>query len=121
VRYNFTNAKQTLDLFRTLCQDQTKPHTKLCQLFDHETQDGKKMTHYNNLIKKAITAIIQQFQQKNAENLFTGRDGKLIDQNQHPHQPNDFELITWLIIMDQDSNTSTSHGKAKRSRPRDTK
>ena len=98
VRYNFTAPKKILDLFRDLCQGQAQAHTQLCELFDAETQDGTDMSHYSDLLNKAVTAIISQFQRKNISNLFTGRGGKLIGQRDQVHQADDFELITWLVI-----------------------
>ena len=44
VRYNFTAPKQTLELFRLLCQGKTEPYSALCQLFNAETQHGADMS-----------------------------------------------------------------------------
>lgn len=35
---------------------------------------------------------------ENAANLFTGRGGKLMDAAQAVQGPQDFELVTWLVI-----------------------
>ena len=32
VRYNFTAPKQVLEIFRAVCQGQTEPHAKLCEV-----------------------------------------------------------------------------------------
>jgi hypothetical protein len=98
VRYNFTAPKQVLDIFRALCQGQTAPYADLCKLFDTETQHGHDMRAYSALLDKAVKAIVAQFGQKNAANLFSGRGGKLIDAGQAVQGQQDFELVTWLVI-----------------------
>jgi len=98
VRYNFTAPKQVLDIFRALCQGQTAPYADLCQLFNTETQNGQDMRVYSALLDKAVKAIVAQFGQKNAANLFSGRGGKLMDAAQAVQGQQDFELVTWLIV-----------------------
>jgi hypothetical protein len=98
VRYNFTAPKQVLDIFRALCQGQTAPYADLCKLFDTETRHGQDMRVYSALLDKAVKAIVAQFGQKNAANLFSGRGGKLIDAGQAVQGQQDFELVTWLVI-----------------------
>ena len=98
VRYNFTAPKQVLDIFRALCQGQTAPYADLCKLFDAQTQHGQDMGMYSALLDKAVKAIVAQFGQKNAANLFSGRSGKLMDAAQAVQGQQDFELVTWLVI-----------------------
>lgn len=101
VRYNFTAPRQILEIFRTVCQDQQKPCAQLCELFDQKTGNGADMSRYSSLLKKAVDAIVTQFTRKAAGNLFSGRGGKLIDSDNQVKDTNDFELITWLVIMDE--------------------
>jgi SNF2 family DNA or RNA helicase len=98
VRYNFTAPKQVLEIFRAVCQGQTEPHAKLCELFDMETGNGQDMSRYSGLLEKTVAAIAAQFGRKNAGNLFSGRGGKLLDANQTVKATTDFDLITWLVI-----------------------
>ena len=100
VRYNFTSPKQILEIFRSLCQGQDKPHKKLCELFDQQTENGENMDHYSELLEKAVRAILAQSNQRNMKNLFSGRGGKLADASDQPKKVDDFELITWLVITD---------------------
>ena len=103
VRYNFTAPKQILEIFRTVCQGRQEPYKRLCDLFDQRTASGKEMDHYSTLLEKAVTAIAAQFTRKATGNLFSGRGGKLTDASKQVKHTDDFELITWLIIMDEDS------------------
>lgn len=64
VKYNFSQAKQILDMFRLLCQGQSEPHQMLCELFDAQTEHGQDMSYYNKQIQQATAAIAQQFGQK---------------------------------------------------------
>lgn len=100
VRYNFTAPKQVLEIFRAVCQGQTEPQAKLCELFDAETANGQDMSLYSQLLDKAVTAIAAQFGRKNASNLFTGRGGKLLSSQGAIKNTTDFDLITWLVIKD---------------------
>ena len=98
VRYNFTSPKQILEIFRALCQGKAEPYAQLCELFDVETKNGEDMSQYSQLLDRAVIAIAAQFEKKNAGNLFTGRDGKLIDAGKQVKTTGDFDLITWLVI-----------------------
>lgn len=98
VRFNFTSPKQILEIFRACCQEKSSPYQQLCELFDTETDTGKDMSKYNELLEKAVHAIIKQFERKNVANLFSGRGAKLIDTKNSLESMTDFELITWLVI-----------------------
>jgi superfamily II DNA/RNA helicase len=86
VRYNYTNAKQILEIFRLLCEGQTAPYDKLCDLLNEETNHGENMDRYTELLKKAVGEIVGVFKKKGHLKLATDREMK------------DFELITWLIV-----------------------
>lgn len=97
VRYNFVQAKQVLNLFRALCLGATQAYETLCDAFDAETQDGKDMTRYSDLLKKAVRRIQMQFGEKDNKSL--GRRGGLLTKMQDRiGSPDDFELVTWLVI-----------------------
>ncbi len=98
VRYNFTAPKQVLEIFRAVCQGQSEPYAKLCELFDTETAHGQDMSRYSGLLDKAVAAIAAKFGRKNAGNLLTGRSGKLVSTQAAIKGNGDFDLITWLVI-----------------------
>lgn len=101
VRYNFTAPKQILDIFRELCQGKTEPFAELCNLFDLETDNGREMQPYSDLLTKAVAAIVSQFGKRSLSNLFSGRGGKLPDVAIQVKGVNDFEFISWLVIKDR--------------------
>ena len=84
-------------MFRLLCSGRKEYYEDLCRLFNNETQEGKNMTAYSDLMKKAVSNIAALLGKRNELQL-DGRGGKLIDENKLPKAENDFELITWLII-----------------------
>lgn len=98
VRYNFTNAKQILEIFRMLAAGNDKALEKLCDIFNSETSNGNEMKKYDELLEKAINEITRTFKKRAVGALLSGRGGKLPTQAQQVKGADDFELITWLII-----------------------
>ena len=98
VRFNFTNPKQILEIYRLVCQNIQDPYDKLCNIFNEKTQNGKDMKGYEVLIKKAIKEIVRVFTKRNAGKLTTDRNAILVPQSEQAEDDKDFELITWLII-----------------------
>ena len=98
VRYNYTNAKQILEIYRLLCQGQKAPYDELCALFNNETSNGENMEKYTDLLRKAVNEIVQIFKKKSKIKLVTDRGAKLIPQTKQISEMEDFELITWLIV-----------------------
>jgi SNF2 family DNA or RNA helicase len=100
VRFNFTNAKNTLTLFQKLCSGKTEPYRALCDIFDEETDHGRSMDAYNDLLGKAVKSVTATFKKRLAVGLQGGRDFVLPDQKQQVNSDEDFELITWLVIKE---------------------
>ena len=98
VRYNYTNAKQILEIFRLLCQGRNIPYEKLCELFNTETQNGNKMDKYTVLLKSAVKELVQVFKKKGNQKLISDRGALLIPISKQLNEMEDFELITWLIV-----------------------
>ena len=99
VRFTFSQPKQILEMYRLLCAGVKKPYEELCNLFDIETDNGKNMTHYNDLLLKAISSLSRTYQKRAIGNLISGRSGKLVEQQKQVSNTTDFELITWLVIQ----------------------
>jgi hypothetical protein len=104
VRYSFAQPKESLLLLRNLAADQEKAFERLCDQFNACTCEGMDMTHYNDLIQKALTSIQHTFQRRAAVALLSGRGGMLPTAAETPTADSgDFELITWLVIKVEDS------------------
>ena len=98
VRYNYTNAKQILEIYRLLCQEQKQPYEQLCALFNTETGNGNNMDKYTDLLKKAVNEVVHIFKKKGNIKLTTDRSAILIPKAKQINEMEDFELITWLIV-----------------------
>lgn len=98
VRFNYTNAKQTLEIFRLMCQGRKEPFYELCDLFNKETCNGTQMIHYTGLMKNGIEEISKIFKKKSNLRLTTNRGALLIPIDKHIEDTGSFELITWLVI-----------------------
>ncbi|MBP9081317.1 MAG: DEAD/DEAH box helicase [Flavobacteriales bacterium] len=98
VRYSYTAAKQVLELFRLLCAGRPEAYETLCRQFDTETGNGTNMQHYDGLMRKAAADIARLSRQRSANKLGTDRGGLLIPDAQLAGMPDDFDLVTWLVI-----------------------
>lgn len=104
VRFTFAQPKQTLELFRTLAADHASAFDQLCDLFDKKTDNGLNMSHETALIESAVNSVKEIFGQKAASHLFSGRDAVLPGTSETPSQASDLELVSWLVIMDQNAS-----------------
>lgn len=98
VRFNYTHARQILEIYRLLCQGRKTPYEICCELFNEETQNGADMTGYTTLLKKAVDEIIRMFKKKGSQKLTSDRGALLIPSAKQIYNMGNFELVTWLII-----------------------
>lgn len=98
VRFNYTNAKQILEIFRLLCQGARNPYEILCDLFNDETDNGNQMDKYAALLQKAVTAITHVFKKRGQQKLLTDRSALIVPKEKQIQDLDSFELITWLIV-----------------------
>jgi hypothetical protein len=98
VRFNYTNAKQVLEIFRLMCEGRTEPFEDLCSIFNKETENGKDMEKYTKLMKKAVKNITGSYKKKSSEKLTFDRNAVIAPIDKQVNKLSDFELITWLII-----------------------
>jgi len=99
VRFNYTNAKQILEIYRLMCAGQSKPFEELCDLFNEETHHGENMKQYSGLLKKSVEEISRVFDKRSSLKI-TGSDrgALLIPKAKRIKELDNFELVTWLII-----------------------
>jgi len=48
VRFNYTNAKQILEIYRLMCSGKSQAFEELCEIFNTETKQGEDMQKYSN-------------------------------------------------------------------------
>ncbi|MCF8302142.1 MAG: DEAD/DEAH box helicase family protein [Bacteroidales bacterium] len=99
VRFNYTQAKHILEIYRLMCAGETKPFEELCDLFNAETNNGEKMDNYTELLGKAIEQISRVFEKRSNQKI-TGNDrgAVLIPKKKRVKNMDNFELVTWLVI-----------------------
>jgi len=102
VRYNFTSARQILELYRLLCQNKPEPYKELSALFNMETKDGIAMEKQTALLKKAATESIYAYQKKEGLRVAGGGRSVVLQSTEKLNLGlSDFELITWLIVRQE--------------------
>ena len=93
-----TQVKSLLDLVRLSCKGGELPIPSVCNLFNVNTQEGKNMAHYSDLLGQAIRSMIEIKEDKDVDSLFSGvTTTALIDTIKGL---DDFELVTFLVIQD---------------------
>jgi hypothetical protein len=98
IRYNYTHAKQILEIYRLLCRDGKETYEILCALFNSETTNGVKIDKYTDLLKKAVDQVVHVFKKKSHQKLTSDRGALLIPKANQLNEMSDFELVTWLIV-----------------------
>jgi len=100
VRLTFAQPKQAMMLLRDLAADHPSAIENLCNRFDAQTNDGTDMSHYNELLNKALASIENTFRKKATASLLSGRDAVLPTAGETPAADgSDFDLVTWLVIL----------------------
>ena len=75
---------------------------ELCHEFNRETQDGKSMGKYSELLQKAVASIVQQKEVSDLESLFSFGDTTALVGD--IAGLDDFELICFLVIKEGGQN-----------------
>jgi SNF2 family DNA or RNA helicase len=100
VRFSFAQPKDSMLLFRDLAAGEPAAFEELCNWFDQRTKDGTDMSHYNELLQKALASIEHTFHKRAAAALQSGRSAVLPTADQTPTSTgDDFDLVTWLVIQ----------------------
>ena len=93
---NHLSPKKLLDIMRMSCKGKTEPIIDLCRQVNRETLNGRKMSHYSDLLGKAVASIVEQKEQSDIDSLFSfGETTALVGDIRGL---DDFELICFLII-----------------------
>ncbi|MBI4968148.1 MAG: DEAD/DEAH box helicase family protein [Rhodospirillales bacterium] len=91
-------AKKLLDLLRVSCHGRSEPVAEICRPFNEETQDGREMRRYSDLLTKAIGSMIELKEERDLDSLFSGgRTTALVDTIAGL---DDFELVAFLVVRE---------------------
>jgi hypothetical protein len=92
-----TEPKRLLDLIRAACKGIPEPIPEAYGAFNRQTDDGRKMKQYSELLAAAIRFIVDRKAEKDIDSLFTGpKTTALLD---NIGGLDDFELIAFLAIQ----------------------
>jgi superfamily II DNA or RNA helicase len=95
---NHMEAKKLLDLLRGACHGRPEPLAEICRLFNEETQDGREMGRYSDLLTSAIGSMIELKEERDIDSLFSGgRTTALVDTIAGL---DDFELLAFLVVQE---------------------
>ena len=92
-----TEVKRLLDLIRSACKNRKDPIRHICQLFNEDTDDGRNMVEYSELLSASIRSMIEVKEEKDIDSLFAG--GKTTALVNTIAGLEDFELIAFLVIQ----------------------
>ena len=108
IRFGCANARQALGVLEAGASGRVEPITRLCDQFDQVTDFGKAMGHYDGLLNGVIAHIRQAHSDTQRRSVQAGasRDTKIPRASETPRNAADFELVTWLVVMDQGKGLS---------------
>jgi len=75
IRFNYTNAKQILEIYRLMCSGKSQAFEELCEIFNSETKQGEDMQKYSELLAKAIDEISRIFNKRSNQNYWKRQRG----------------------------------------------
>lgn len=91
-----TDPKTALDLLRAAARNRTEPEPALYQPFNRETEDGRRMEKYSDLLNDAIRSMVEEKEGRDIDSLFaSGPTTALIGE---VAGLDDFELIAFLVV-----------------------
>ena len=99
VRYSFQQAKQCLSLFRNLAVGRKQAIAALEDAFDRATRKGQRMDDYEKLLGVAVRNISASFGKAELRALTSQRGARIATRSVRPVTAEDFELVTWLVIV----------------------
>lgn len=96
VKLSFLHAKKILDYYKKLCSGQNEIIKDLVSEFNIQTENGRKMNRYSDLLETAIKNLIGKKQEIGVASLFS--KGGTMMQKSFFDGMEDFELVTFLIL-----------------------
>ena len=90
------SPNEMLDSFRLLCKGKKKPDKKLCDTFNEETDDGRKMEKYSSLLGESIASIIEVKNESEMDSFLSGKQMSFLSET--INGLDDFELISFLVV-----------------------
>jgi len=96
VHLNHMNIKHTLDILRKISKGNPEPIKGLYEEFNTETDDGRKMQKYSQLLEESISSIVNVNTEKDIDSIFV--DGGVNLGSLNIKGLEDFELISFIAV-----------------------
>jgi hypothetical protein len=96
VMIDHLSPKEMLDSFRLLCKGKKEPDKQLCAVFNEETDGGRKMGKYSELLGDSISSIIELKDESEMDSFLSGKQMSFL--SERIGGLDDFELISFLVI-----------------------
>lgn len=93
------SPKAMLDRMRLICKNQTEPDLALCHAFNAETDDGRDMSAYSELLSEAIDSIIHVKEESDIDAFIKGNQMSFLSNVISGLE--DFELICFLVVKER--------------------
>lgn len=94
---DYLNPKKLLDDMRLLCRGRKEPVRDLCDQFNEDTEDGKDMSLYSELLSEAIESIVHVKAESDLDSFLTGKQMSFLSNVLSGME--DFELVCFLVIQ----------------------
>ena len=93
---NHLNVKNTLDILRAIAKGNGEPIKAVYEIFNEETDDGKYMEKYSDLLNNAIESILNVKDESDVDSLFSAGGTTALTNTIKGLE--DFELLTFIVI-----------------------
>lgn len=94
---NQTEVKRILDLVRTACKGQSEPMAAACSQFNEQTDEGRNMKLYSNLLDQAIRSMVDVKAERDIDSLFVSEKTTALVGSITGIE--DFELINFVVVQ----------------------
>ncbi len=94
---NHLEPKATLDIMRQFSRGQNAPDMTACQLFNRETNDGKKMERVSSLLHRSISSMISVKEASDLDSFFNKGQTTFLAGN--ISGLDDFELVCFMVVI----------------------
>ena len=100
IKIGCTNTQDLLNRFNEITFDKKRVNEKLYRAFDEEIDGGRKLELYDWLLDKSVNHIQETFQRRSTQE--RGKRGFTMPKlSEQANSPDDFELITWLVVRNE--------------------
>jgi len=96
VELNYLHAKKILDYYKKLCSGKRELFMELIEDFNKETNDGRDMSKFSELLKSSIESILGKKEEEGVASLFNKGSTSHVRNNFSGLE--EFELVTFLIL-----------------------